>query len=162
MNPWCTPIRHRALLLPLRTSASCSKKYPTSIYLFKVCNGNIKKIREICSYLTIKTLQLLHWHRSSVFTVRFKHTSLTFLAIPLLTWTNKHCLGRDWNGNMQLVNEDAAFILIPYLLHLRIGNILSNWNSTLLSFFAVNCPLSGTRTFSIYLKILEGFYKRQL
>ena len=37
--------------------------------LFKVNNRNFRRMREICSKLTIKTPERRHWRRSSVFIV---------------------------------------------------------------------------------------------
>ena len=39
---------------------------PASIYLCKVSNGNTKTMNEICSKLTVKTLERHQWRRSSV------------------------------------------------------------------------------------------------
>ena len=47
--------------------------------------------REICSKLTIKTLEGRQGRRSSVFMVNFKHISYLFL-VPLLLALDKKCL----------------------------------------------------------------------
>ena len=46
-------------------------RLPANIYLFKVNNRNTRRRYEICSKLTIKTLELHHWRCSSVFIVNF-------------------------------------------------------------------------------------------
>ena len=48
------------------------KIYSANIYLLKVNNGNTRKRREICSNLTIKTLERRQWRRSSVSIVNFE------------------------------------------------------------------------------------------
>ena len=47
-------------------SAHYHKSSPARIYLFKVNNRNTRKIYEICSKLTINTLEQRHWQRSGV------------------------------------------------------------------------------------------------
>ena len=59
--------------------------YPTHNYLFEVNNESNRKRCEICSKLTIKTLELRHWLCSGVFTVNFVHISHIFLVFPSLT-----------------------------------------------------------------------------
>ena len=51
-----------------------------SIYLFKVNNRNTKKGCEICSKLTIKTLERRQWRRCDEFIVNFEHISHFFLV----------------------------------------------------------------------------------
>ena len=54
--------------------------------MFKVNNRNTRTRREICSKLTIKTLERRQWRRSSVFIVNLEHTShrvLVFLSLTL-------------------------------------------------------------------------------
>ena len=60
-------------------------KIPISvgIYMFKVNNRNTRKKCEICSKLTIKTPQRLHWRRSGVFIVNFQHISHLVLLFLL-------------------------------------------------------------------------------
>ena len=48
---------------------------PAGIYLLKANNRNTKTRFEICSKLTIKTLEERRWRRSSVFTVNSKYIS---------------------------------------------------------------------------------------
>ena len=45
---------------------STKYKFPANIYLLKVTNGNIRKRREICSKLTIKTIDLSHWQQNDL------------------------------------------------------------------------------------------------
>ena len=58
---------------------------PAGIYLFKVNNRNTKLRCEICSKVTIKTLERHHCHRSGVFIVNFEHISHLVLKFQLLT-----------------------------------------------------------------------------
>ena len=55
------------------------------IYMFKVNNRNSRTRCEICSKLTIKTLERHHWRRSGVFIVNFKHLSHLALVFLFLT-----------------------------------------------------------------------------
>ena len=57
---------------------------PAYIYLIKVNNGNTRKVSEICSELTIKTLERRYWRRSGVFIVNFEQILHIFLVFPLL------------------------------------------------------------------------------
>ena len=59
--------------------------HPVGIYMFKVNNRNTKARCEICSKLTIKTQERLHWCRSGVFIVSFEHISHLVLVFLLLT-----------------------------------------------------------------------------
>ena len=49
------------------------EQVPGGIYLLKVNNRNTRARCEICSKLTIKTLERRHWRRSGVFIVNFEH-----------------------------------------------------------------------------------------
>ena len=81
-----------------------AKSFPANIYLFKVNNRNTWKRSEICSKLTIKTLDLLQWHhwqigvlkltqnvfritikKPSIFIVDFQDISYLFQVFLLLT-----------------------------------------------------------------------------
>ena len=60
--------------------------YPASIYLPKVNNRDTRTRFEICSKLTMKTLERRHWRRSGVFIVNFElvsHLALVFLLLTL-------------------------------------------------------------------------------
>ena len=50
---------------------------PVGIYLFKVNIGNTRMC-EICSKLTIKTLERRKWHRSDVVIINFEQISHCF------------------------------------------------------------------------------------
>ena len=54
---------------------------PAGIYMLKVKNKNTRTRGEICSNLTIKTLE----HRLDVFIVNFEHISHLVLVFQLLT-----------------------------------------------------------------------------
>ena len=58
---------------------------PAGNYMFKVNNRNSRKRYEICSKLTIKTLDRHQWRRSGVFIVNSKHISHLVLVFLLLT-----------------------------------------------------------------------------
>ena len=59
--------------------------YPAGIYLVKVNNRNTRTRCDVCSKLTIKTLERRHWRRSSVFIANFEHVSRLVLVFLLLT-----------------------------------------------------------------------------
>ena len=61
--------------------------------MFKVNNRNTRARCEMCSKLTIKTLERSHWRRSGVFTVNFEHISHLALVFPLLTLSRKMPVG---------------------------------------------------------------------
>ena len=58
--------------------------YPAGIYLLKFNNRNTRTQCEICSKLTIKTVERRHWRRSAVFIVNFEHISHLVLVFLLL------------------------------------------------------------------------------
>ena len=61
------------------------KIYPADLYLLKVSNRNTRTRCEICSKLTIKTLEWSQWCRSVVFIVNFEHISQLVLVFLSLT-----------------------------------------------------------------------------
>lgn len=63
--------------------------YTTSIYMFKVNIANTSKMSEICSKLTLKRPEELHWHRSDVFFVNFAQISRIYFVFSLKTWNEK-------------------------------------------------------------------------
>ena len=81
------------------------KKFPSSknlevsisadIYLFKITNQNTRKRCEICSKLTIKAPEQLHWLRSGVFIVLTWNTFETvFYCFYCWLWTYISLLGK--------------------------------------------------------------------
>ena len=62
----------------------CKIMFLLNMYLFKVTNTNTKKRCEICSKLTIKTLERSQWRRSGVFIINFEHIPRLFLVCFLL------------------------------------------------------------------------------
>ena len=62
-----------------------ARDFPVGIRLLKVSNRNGRARCEICSELTIKTPELIHWRRSGVFIVNFEHISHIVLVLLLLT-----------------------------------------------------------------------------
>ena len=76
--------------------------HPAGIYLLKVNNRNTRTRCEVCSKITIKTLERRHkmehlvitiitkssilWRRSAIFIVNFEHISHLALIFLLLTW----------------------------------------------------------------------------
>ena len=58
--------------------------FPVSIYVFQVNKGNTRTILEICSKLTIKTLEQCQRSRSGIFVVNFEQISRTLLVFLLL------------------------------------------------------------------------------
>ena len=67
--------------------------YPVNICLFKVSNRNTSQTCNVCSKLTLKTPERIHWRRSDLFNVSFEHISHFFLVFLLLFWTGKCWLG---------------------------------------------------------------------
>ena len=72
---------------------------PPGIYLLKVNNRNTRTSCEICSELTIKTLERCQWRRSGVFIVNFEHfhtcsvvSIVNFEHINVAWWT--YCCSR--------------------------------------------------------------------
>ena len=59
--------------------------YQINIYLFRSKKRNTRKSCEICSKLTIKTLERRQWRRSGIFIVNFEHILHLFLVFLLLT-----------------------------------------------------------------------------
>ena len=74
---------------------------PVAIYLFKVNNGNIRTISEICSKLTIKIPER---RRSGVFIVNLEQILHMFLVFRLLTLNSKCRLGIS-NGILHISYE---------------------------------------------------------
>ena len=72
------------------------------IYLFKVNNGNIRKMCEICSKLTIKTTEQHQW---PVPVVNFEQISQIVLVFPLLN-LNKELSQRMSNVYMMTLNRN--------------------------------------------------------
>ena len=67
-------------------SASDPFPIPAGIYLLKVNNRNTRTRCEICSKLTMKTLQRRQWRRSSVFIVSFKHISHPSSSVSIVNF----------------------------------------------------------------------------
>ena len=61
------------------------KRFLAGVYLLKVNNRNTRTRHEICSKLTTKRPERVHWSRSSVLVVNFEHTSHLILVFLLLT-----------------------------------------------------------------------------
>ena len=77
--------------------------FPANIFSFEVNNRSPIKRCEICSKLTIKTLELRHWRRSGVFIVNFEHISHFVLVFLLLIVNKKRLVGfRIKTQNMYL------------------------------------------------------------
>ena len=69
----------------LKWSYFIKSYYLVSIYLLKVNNRTTRTRYEICSKLTVKTLERRQWRLSGVFIVKFKHVLRLFLVFLLLT-----------------------------------------------------------------------------
>ena len=59
--------------------------FPVGISLLKVNYRNTRTVSEICSKLTIKTVERRQLDRSGVFVVNYKQISHIILMLPLLT-----------------------------------------------------------------------------
>ena len=73
---------NRMILYDIATSI---QTIPAGNYMFKVNNRNTRTRCGVCSKLTKKIQQRLHWHRSGIFIVNFKHISHLALVFLLLT-----------------------------------------------------------------------------
>ena len=77
----------RTLLFLNFTNASTLRffrRYPVSIYLFRVNYWNTRTMREIGSKLTIKTPERGQWRRSGIFIANFEQFSHIVLVFSLL------------------------------------------------------------------------------
>ena len=75
-----------------RNDTENMKRYPATIFLFKVNNKNTWKKCEISSNITTKTPERHHWCCSGVFVANFEESSYLFLVLLLLLWTSKWLL----------------------------------------------------------------------
>ena len=66
------------------STSNDTRTIPAGIYLFKVDNGDIRTMCEICSNLIIKTPERRPGHYSGVFIVNFDQISHIVLSFPLL------------------------------------------------------------------------------
>ena len=67
----------------------CTKicvQLPAYKYILKVNNTKARRKWEICSKLTIKTPERLHWSRPGAFNVNSEHISHLFLVLLVLTY----------------------------------------------------------------------------
>ena len=69
------------------------ESYPANICLFQVNNRNTRKRCEICSKLTIKTLERRHLNFFVVFIVNFENISHHFFVFLLFTLSKKILAG---------------------------------------------------------------------
>ena len=82
--------------------------HPNPQILLKVNNRNTRTRCEICSKLTIKTLEWRHWRLSGVFIVNFEHIShlaLLFLKLTLSWWMPPAMSQWDSSGFLSTVLE---------------------------------------------------------
>ena len=72
------------LLVYLTLSPKTPRKrkhfYPTNVDSFKFNNRTSRKRYEICSKLTIKTVELCQWRRSGVFIVHFERLNVSWVV----------------------------------------------------------------------------------
>ena len=91
----CTLINNKLLLLYHQSN------FQTNIYYFKVNKRNSRKRCEICSKLTIKTLEQGQWRHSDVFIVNFEYIfQPIFYCFFCWFWTSECLLGYfliSWN-----------------------------------------------------------------
>ena len=91
---WCGNIQYINLVLS------------ANIYLFIVNNRNIRKRCEICSKLTMKTLERRHWHHrtyftpfSNVSTVEFEQVNVNWVGIVNFLQVSCHVSENDMKWN---------------------------------------------------------------
>ena len=80
---------------------------PAGIYLLKVNNKSTRTRCEICSKLTIKTLERRQWRHSGVFIVHFEHISYLVLVFLLLTLNRKLLAGATASKTSELSVSSA-------------------------------------------------------
>ena len=94
-----TPCTNIKVVINLRSMTKATfvaqKINPANIYLFKVSNRNTRISCEVCSKLTIKTPERLHWGRSGVFIVNFEHISHLFQVFLLLILDKEMLAGKS-------------------------------------------------------------------
>ena len=92
--------------------------FPANINLFRVNNRNSRKRCEICSKLTIKTLERRQSRRSGAFIVNFEHISHLFLLFLLLA-LNRYMLA-GCNVKMQFIQKQTKNMSKPLSFHSEI------------------------------------------
>ena len=97
---------------------------PSCSYLCKVNNGSTKAIYEICSKLTIKTLERRQWDRLGVFIVNIEQIPHIVIVLPLLT-LNKQMPPRLSNYISKFKQRFRSYILVSFYIK-RCFVILSN------------------------------------
>ena len=97
-------------------NTSCIKHSPTGIYLFKVNDGNIRTMCEICSKLAIKTPLRRQKCCSGVFIGNFEQISQVVLVFPLLI-LNKCVLARTSSSIFTFFNMKIAILQHNNLPH---------------------------------------------
>ena len=75
------------------TDDTTEKPTPASNYMFKVNNRNTRTRCEICSKLTLKTVERRHWRRSGVFIVNFEQILCRLTAS---IWCHYSQLLQNW------------------------------------------------------------------
>ena len=65
---------------------------PAGIYLFKMNNGNIRTMCEICSDFTKKTPERRQWRRSGVLLLTLNRFHILFWCFYCWLWTSKYRL----------------------------------------------------------------------
>ena len=77
---------------------------PANIYRYKINNRNTRKKFEVCSKLTIKTLEWRSWRPSGIFVFNIEHLSHLLVMFLLLLYTGKYMLGLFWS----MISEKGA------------------------------------------------------
>ena len=83
----------KILWKPLKVTDEDLASYPENKYLVKVNNRNIVKKSEICSKLTIKKPERVHWRCSGFFVVNLNIFHILFCGFYCWLWTCKCLLG---------------------------------------------------------------------
>ena len=100
--------------------SSCNKKSSlTYIYLFKVNNRNTRKRCEICSKLTITTLERL----STVFIVNFMHILRLFSSIYSVDFGQVNIC---WVPTCQFINVEITYYWNCWQLYKSLGQIAAH------------------------------------
>ena len=76
------------------------KTLPAGIYMFKVNDGNTRKLCEIGSKLRIKTPEQRHWCHSGIFMLNLNRFHTFFWCFHRWLWTSKFQIGRKPSVNL--------------------------------------------------------------
>ena len=92
---------------------SIPRLYPTIIYLFKLKNGSITTMCEICSKLAKKTLGRRYWRRSGAFIVNFEQ----ILHCSVVSFADFEQVNASWVSNKMLIKHIKQKQMFSFIFH---------------------------------------------